>query len=214
MVAGKLVLGQGGAVGASAALPITSGVVVGGCTTVAVTSATTPCDNGTFNYWAHTKDTFIPQDAPGLTTTQMATDYSTFDPGPKHTCLAGTTPAPLADNQLDFSVGANEGSTNPLTPPNNSGSGAATGAGFVGAFELAPNSSYACISKNGTSTGYLIWNNGASSLTVSGITVPSRRWRSKATFFIDANVTISGPQPTAASGSSRTQARCSSAATT
>jgi Tfp pilus assembly protein PilX len=192
MVGGKLVLGQGGSVGASAALPITSGVVVGGCTTVAVTSATTPCDNGTFNYWAHTKDAFIPQDAPGLTATQMATDYSTFDPGPKNTCLAGTTPTALADNQLDYSVGATEGSTSPsVTLPNNSGSGAATGSGFTGAFELTPNSSYACISKKGTSTGYLIWNNGASPLTVSNITVPSKTLAINGNVFIDANVTIS-----------------------
>jgi hypothetical protein len=186
MVGGKLVLGNGGSVGASAALPITSGIVVGGCTTVAVTSATTPCDNGSFNYWALTKDAFIPQDAPGLTTAQMATDYSTFDPGPKHTCLAGTTPAPLSDATFDTSISTNEGSTNPLTPPDNSGS-ATNGT----AFELVPGTSYACISKNGTSTGYLIWNAGASSLTVGGITVPSKTLAINGNIFIDANMTIS-----------------------
>jgi hypothetical protein len=43
MIGGKLVLVGGSKIGADSLHPITSGVVVGGCTTVSVSSATTPC---------------------------------------------------------------------------------------------------------------------------------------------------------------------------
>jgi hypothetical protein len=178
MVGGKLFL-TSGSVGASAAVPITAGVVAGGCTTVSIASSTSPCDNGTFHYWTGTKDTFIPQDAPALTSEQMTSDYSSFDPGPNHTCQTGTTLAPLAASAFDSSTGG-------ASEPDDSGS---TSAG--NAFQLVPNSSYACISQSGASTGYLIWNNSSnSSLTVNGITVPAKTLAINGNMFFDSDVTI------------------------
>ena len=51
-------------------------------------------------------------------------------------------------------------------------------------------SSYACISQSGTSTGYLIWNNGASSFTVSGVTVPSKTLAINGSVFIDGDLNV------------------------
>jgi hypothetical protein len=199
MVGGKLVLsGSGSSVGdysTSPVTPITSGVVVGGCTTGSVTSAASPCSNGSYRYSVKTTDTYVSNDSPSASPTDQANDYSQFDPGPMHTCQAGTTPAPLADSAFDSSIAANEGSTNPLTPPDDSGSGT-NGT----AFELTPSFSYACISKNGVSAGYLIWNNNSSgSITVSGITVPAKtlaiggNYQGSGTgaIFFDSNLTIS-----------------------
>ncbi len=178
MVGGKLYL-SAGTVGASALAPITAGVVVGGCTTVSISSQASPCDNGTFHYWVKSKDTFVPQDAPTLSPAQTAADYASFDPGPVHTCQPGTTPAPLADGAFDNDVGASE--------PDDSGSGSSGTA-----FELVPNSSYACISKNGPSSGYLIWNNASSgSITVDGVTVPPKTLAVNGNLFFDSNLTIS-----------------------
>jgi Tfp pilus assembly protein PilX len=189
-VGGKLVLGASDTVGdwsTSPATAITSGVVVGGCNSTGVTNATSPCDNGSFKYKVGKTDSFVSQDDPEITDSQVATDYSTFDPGPKHTCTSGTTPAPLADAAFDSNIGASEGATSPsVVLPDNSGS---TTSGT--AFELVPNFSYACISKNGTSVGYLIWNNGSTSLTVSGITVPAKTLAVNGSVFFDSNLTIS-----------------------
>ena len=182
-VGGKLYIPAGGQIGASSVLPITSGVVVGGCTSVSVSAATTACGSGSFNYWVGTTSAYISQSAPGESASDIMNDYSTFDPGPKHTCLAGTTPAPLADNKFDFSIVAGEGTT---VAPGISGSGSSGGA-----MELAPASSYACISKNGASAGYLIWNNGASPITVSGITVPAKTLAINGSIYFDSDVTIS-----------------------
>jgi Tfp pilus assembly protein PilX len=187
MVGGKLILsGSNTEVGWDSSHPITSGVVVGGCNTTAVTNATTACDSGSYRYWVGTKDTFISQDAPTLTNAQIAQDYSTFDPGPKHACLAGTTPAPLAASAFDSTVSANEGSTNPLTLPDVSGS-VTSGT----AFNLTPSSSYACISQNGVGTGYLIWNNNSSgNITVSGVTVAPKTLAINGSIFFDSNISI------------------------
>jgi len=184
MVGGKLILsGANSSVGADSTHPITSGVVVGGCNKTGVANATSPCGNGTFNYWVRNSESFIPQDAPVLTNAQMEQHYSNDDPGPRHTCLAGTNPAPLADNQFDFSVGGTEGVS---TLPDNTGSGSAGGT-----FSLTPNASYACISKNGTSTGYLIWNNNSSgSITVNGVTVPSKTLAVNGDVFFDSNISV------------------------
>jgi Tfp pilus assembly protein PilX len=183
MIGGKLILsGPNTRVGADAGHPITSGVVVGGCNTTGVANATSPCGNGTFNYWVTNSESFISQDAPVLTNAQIEQHFTNDDPGPKHTCLAGTNPAPLADNQLDYNVAGTEGVS---TLPDTSGSGSSGGT-----FTLTPNSSYACISKDGTSVGYLIWNNGNSSITVSGVTVPAKTLAVNGSIFFDSNVSV------------------------
>ncbi len=168
-VGGKLVLsGSGSKVGTDLLHPITSGVVVGGCTVVGVTAGGIPCSSG-FNYWVKTPDQFVPNDAPSLNAAQMATNYASFDPGPRHTCLAGViSPGPpLADSVFDnLSLVSGE--------PDTSGSVVAGGA-----FELAPATSYSCISKNGAAVGQLTWNASTRQLTVNG------------SIFVDGNMTIS-----------------------
>ena len=99
MIGGKLVLsGAGSEVGVDSAHPITSGVVVGGCTTVSVASSTSSCSPAGFNYWVTTTDTFVPAQAPTATATDIASDYANFDPGPNHACAAGGLPASTFDN--------------------------------------------------------------------------------------------------------------------
>jgi Tfp pilus assembly protein PilX len=171
-VGGKLVLLGGSKVGADSTHQIASGVVGGGCTSVSVSSSTTPCSPNGFNYWVKTTDTFIPNDAPTKTPAQAASDYANFDPGPKHSCEAGTNPPPLAASVFDNDTAGNLGNE-----PNDSAS----------SFELTPNSSYSCISQNGASVGQLTWNNSTKTLTVNG------------SIFIDGNLTIS--QPTTYTGS-------------
>jgi len=184
MVGGKLILsGSNSAVGADSLHPITSGVVVGGCNKTGVANSTSPCGNGTFNYWVRNSESYVSQDAPTLTNAQIEAHFANDDPGPRHTCLAGTNPSPLADNQFDFSIGGTEGVS---TLPDNTGSGS-----VGGTFNLTPGSSYACISKNGASTGYLIWNNNSSgSITVSGVTVPAKTLAVNGTMFFDSNISI------------------------
>jgi Tfp pilus assembly protein PilX len=170
-VGGKLVLNGGSKIGADSAHPITSGVVVGGCTTVSVTSTTSSCSGGGFSYWVNKADTWVSNQAPGETDADIANDYATFDPGPKHTCQTGTTPSPLASTTFDNDTTFNRSAAS---------------------FELTPSSSYACISSSGTSKGYLIWNNNSSgSITVSGITVPAKTLAINGSIFFDGNVTIS-----------------------
>jgi hypothetical protein len=148
-VGGKLVINgnNGNSIGVSASVPITSGVVVGGCTNVSVSSSTTPCASGSYKYWVTTTDTFSTQSAPSQTTADIQKDYAAFDPGPKHPCQAGTTPAPLASTVFDNN-----------TVYDNS----------AGSFELTPASSYSCISQNGSSVGQLTWDNTAKKLTING----------------------------------------------
>jgi Tfp pilus assembly protein PilX len=148
-VGGKLSINgsNGNSVGVSAGTPITSGVVVGGCTNGSVSSATTSCTSGSYKYWVTTADTYTSQSAPTQSASDIQLDYNGFDPGPKHPCQAGTTPPPLAATVFDNN-----------TTYNNS----------AGSFELTPASSYSCISQNGASVGQLTWDNTAKKLTING----------------------------------------------
>jgi Tfp pilus assembly protein PilX len=174
-VGGKLVLsGSGTSVGDFATnpvTPITSGVVVGGCTAVSVTSVTGSCVTGGYQYKATTLDTFVQNDAPSQTTADMLNDWQTFDPGPNHTCLSGNHPnAPLADSVFD-----NDTASQLATEPNRT----------AASFELVPTTAYSCVSKNGSGVGQLLWSPtssgscGCGTLTVNG------------SIFIDGNLTIS-----------------------
>jgi hypothetical protein len=155
MIGGELVLsGPGSKVGADSSHPITSGVVVGGCTTVSVASATSTCAPAGFNYWVTTLDSFVSTAAPVATASDIAADYASFDPGPNHACASGGLPASSFDNDT-------------------------TQNGTNASFELLPNSSYTCISQNGSSVGQLTWNNTTKQLTVNGA------------IFLDGNLTIS-----------------------
>lgn len=161
-VGGKLILIGNSTIGADAQHPITSGVVVGGCSFVSVSSPTTSCGP---NYFVKNPETFILNDAPAFSQTQMANAYATFDPGPKHPCAAGNNPnAPLAASVFD-----NDTALGLSTEPN------ATAASF----ELTPNFSYSCISQSGASVGQLSWDNSTKRLTING------------SIFFDGNLTIS-----------------------
>ena len=142
MVGGKLMLGSN-RVGADSTHPITGGVVVGGCTTVSVASATSSCTPASFNYWVGTTDTFVSAQAPEQLGSDIAADYANFDPGPKHSCAAGGLPATTFDNDT-------------------------TQNGTNASFELLPASNYTCISQSGASVGQLTWNNATKQLTVNG----------------------------------------------
>ena len=168
-VGGKLVLNGGSKVGLDSSHPITSGVVVGGCTTGTVSSSTTPCSSG-YSYWTGKTDNWVANSAPAMSASDIAADYAASDPGPKHGCTAGTTPSPLGATAFDNDTTQNASAAS---------------------FELMPNSSYACISTGGTSVGYLIWNNGFSTITVSGVSVPSKTLAIKGNIFFDGNITIS-----------------------
>ncbi len=147
-VGGKLVLVGGSTIGASSTQPITSGVVVGGCTTVSVTASTSPCSPTSFSYWVKNSETFVPNDAPAISSTQAAKDYASFDPGPDHPCAAGNNPfPPLASSVFD-----NDGVYT---------DSAAT-------FELTPGYSDSCISQSGASVGELSWDNTQKKLTING----------------------------------------------
>lgn len=138
-VGGKLVLLGGSKVGADSAHPITSGVVVGGCTTVSVAASGAPCTSG-FNYWVKSSDTFVPNEAPAQTADEIARDYATFDPGPKHRCAAGSNPF---DNDTVMNASAPT-------------------------FDLTPATSYSCVSQGGASVGQLVWDASAKRLTING----------------------------------------------
>jgi Tfp pilus assembly protein PilX len=196
-VGGKLILsGSNSAVGdygTSPATGITSGVVAGGCNTTGIANATTSCTSGSYRYAVKATGTYYPQDEPEMSDAQIKSNYSTFDPGPLHTCMSNTTPAPPNANAstFDYNLASGEGST---AMPDVSGLSSAGAA-----FELTPSSNYACIAQGGLQTGYLIWNNGASSITVTdgtqnsfhSITVPSKYLAIGGSIFIDANMTIS-----------------------
>jgi hypothetical protein len=179
-VGGKLVLNNGSSVGdftTSPATAITSGVVVGGCTTGTIASTATSCTAGSYKYKATTLDTWVSTSAPSLSQADQATDYATFDPGPKHACLSTVTSPgpPLASSVFDYSPAASG-------EPNLSGSGTAGGT-----FDLTPNSSYSCISTYGSTIGELTWNN--SSSTVNG--VPGKTLKIAGSIFIDGDIQIS-----------------------
>jgi Tfp pilus assembly protein PilX len=148
-VGGKLSLsGSGTSVGdwtTSPVTPITSGAVVGGCTNGDVTTATTTCNSTNYHYSVKNTGSFISQSDPERSATQIASDYTTFDPGPKHACANGS---------INFD-----------TSPN----GASEPDGNSTAFELAPTSSdYTCVSTSGSSVGQLSWNHTTHVLTVNG----------------------------------------------
>jgi Tfp pilus assembly protein PilX len=144
MVGGKLVLsGSGSKAGTDSTHPLTSGVVVGGCTTVSVSSATTACDSGSYSYWVGTKDTFIPQDAPEMQTADITNDYNNSDPGPKHSCASGG----LGPTTFDTDT----------TVQNSNAS-----------FELLPNTTYTCVSAVQGGTGVMSWNNTTKILSING----------------------------------------------
>jgi hypothetical protein len=143
-VGGKLVLLGGSHVGQDSTHPITSGVVVGGCTTVSVNATTSDCNPTGFSYWVNKSETFVDNDAPGLTADDIATKYAEADPGPTHPCASGST---LSQTAFD-----NNGVQD---------TSAAT-------FELTPSTSYTCVSSSGSSVGQISWNATSKQLTVQG----------------------------------------------
>jgi Tfp pilus assembly protein PilX len=148
-VGGKLSLnGSGSSIGdygQTPAVPITSGAVVGGCTNGDVTTATTTCNSTSYRYSVKSTGTYIPTSAPEVSDADAASDYNTFDPGPKHACANGS---------INFD-----------TTPN----GASEPDGNSSSFELAPTSSdYTCVSTSGASVGQLSWNHSTNTLTVNG----------------------------------------------
>ena len=150
-VGGKLSLsGSGTSVGdwtTTPVTPITSGAVVGGCTNGDVTTATTTCNSTNYHYSVKNTGVFIPQSDPERSDTQVASDYTTFDPGPKHACANGTM----------------------STAFDSSPNGASEPDGNSATFELAPASSdYTCVSQSGASTGQLSWNHTTGVLTING----------------------------------------------
>ena len=150
-VGGKLSFsGSGTSVGdwtTTPVTPITSGAVVGGCTNGDVTTATTTCNSTNYHYSVRNTGSFISQSDPERSATQIASDYTTFDPGPKHACANGTM----------------------STAFDSSPNGASEPDGNSTAFELAPTSSdYTCVSTSGASVGQLSWNHTTHVLTVAG----------------------------------------------
>lgn len=201
-IGGSLYYGGNGDFIGTSTTSIYSGVVQMGCATTltqfqsATAASPAPaCVNGTTpSYHVQNVGSYISQDDPELTSAQAEKDYSNFDPGPKHTCLAGTTPSPLNANQLDFSVAANEGSTTVPdsngTMPDNTGSGSSGGV-----LDLTPSTSYACVSQSGLNTGYLIWNAGSSAInvTVGSVTVAvaAKQLAINGSVFIDGPIKVS-----------------------
>jgi hypothetical protein len=162
MVGGKLVLSGSGTSAGLSSHYLTSGTVVGGCTTVSVSSTTTACGTST-NYYVTGHDTFVPTEAPEMTSTEIGTAYSTADPGPNHACATGG----LASTAFD-------------------GDGVQNGTNA--SFELLPNNgTYTCISQSGSSTGRLTWNGTGS--TWNG--VPAKTLLITGRVFFDGNLTIS-----------------------
>ena len=146
MVGGYLYL-AGGNVG-STTTPITSGVVVGGCSASKTGTGASACAGGAWNYHVGITDTFIARDAPEETTSDIQKDYAAFDPGPSHHCATGNNPyAPLANSVFDNN-----------TSYDNS----------AGTWILTPASSYTCNSTSGSGVGQLQWNNTTKVLTING----------------------------------------------
>ena len=195
-VGGTLYYGSGNDFIGSSTTPLYSGVVQMGCSTTAtqlanatLTAPAPACVNGSNPiYYVANAESYISEDDPELTDAQAEKDYSNFDPGPKHPCLAGTTPSPLTTSQLDWAIGASEGTTNNM--PDNSGSGSSGGV-----FDLTPSSSYACVSQSGLNTGYLIWNAGSSAITVTvgsnSVSVPAKYLAINGSIFIDGPIKVS-----------------------
>jgi hypothetical protein len=143
MIGGKLVLsGSGTKAGTDATHTLTSGVVVGGCTLVSVSSATTTCSAST-NYYVGTPDIFVPAAAPEMLSADILADYNSSDPGPKHPCAVGGLLASTFDN---------DGVQN----------------GTNASFELLPATSYVCVSQSGTTIGQMTWVSATKTLAITG----------------------------------------------
>ena len=153
MVGGKLILSGSGTSAGTSSKSLTSGVVVGGCNTTGVANAGTTCNSST-HYYVGSTDTFVSTAAPEQQATDIANDYANFDPGPKHPCATGGLPSSTFDNNTTQDASA-------------------------ATFELAPASSYTCVSQSGSSVGQLSWNSGTHTLTING------------SVFIDGSLTIS-----------------------
>lgn len=155
-VVGRLVYsGNNTKVGASSTQPITSGIVGQGCST-SITGTLKTCA-GNFNYWVRNTDSAETLTAP---TADASTWYQDADPGPKHPCKSGTTPAPLASSTFDNDTVQNDS---------------------AGTFNLTPSTAYSCLSQTGT--GQLTWNpptgnQTAGTLAISGVV------------FIDGSLTL------------------------
>jgi Tfp pilus assembly protein PilX len=142
-VGGRLLLsGSGTKVGTDSTHGITSGVVVGGCSTVSLLSVTA-CNSGSYNYWVKTADSFVQNDEPERSAADITKDYGAFDPGPQHACAVGGLPSSTFD-----------------------GDGVQNGTNAT--FELTPSASYTCVSQLGAAVGQLSWNNSTKVLTVAG----------------------------------------------
>jgi hypothetical protein len=120
---------------------------------VSVSSTTSACNSST-NYYVNSVDTFVATAAPEQLASDVANDYANFDPGPNHPCAAGGLPAST------FDTNTTEGDS-------------------TATFELLPNSTYTCVSQNGSNVGQMSWNNSTKVLTING------------SIFIDGNLTIS-----------------------
>jgi Tfp pilus assembly protein PilX len=142
MVGGKLILSGSGTSAGTSSKSLTSGVVVGGCNTTGVANAGSTCNSSTHYYVAST-DTWVDARAPVQLASDIASDYTNFDPGPNHHCASGGLANSVFDND---------------TTQNNS----------AGTFELLPSSSYTCVSQSGSSVGQLSWNNSTKVLTING----------------------------------------------
>jgi Tfp pilus assembly protein PilX len=122
---------------------ITSGVVGGGCNTK-TGNATTACTNYDYHVRATSQlTTFLPP-------SPDANAYNVSDPGPKHTCKLGTSPAPPSSGNPFESAGSTVQDTS------------------AALFDLTPATSYSCLSNTAGSTAQLTWNASTSALTISG----------------------------------------------
>ncbi|HEY2373240.1 MAG TPA: hypothetical protein VGH82_11970 [Gaiellaceae bacterium] len=144
MVGGKLILSGSGTSAGTSSKSLTSGVVAGGCNTTGVANAGGTC-NSTTHYYVTGTDTWVDAKAPVQLASDIASDYTNFDPGPNHFCASGSG---LGSTAFD-------------------GDGVQNGTNA--SFELTPSSSYTCLSQNGgATTGQLSWNNSTKVLTVNG----------------------------------------------
>jgi Tfp pilus assembly protein PilX len=142
MVGGKLILSGSGTSAGTSTKSLTSGVVQGGCNTTGVANAGGTCNSST-NYYVSGTDTWVDARAPVQLASDIASDYSNFDPGPNHHCATGGLANSVFQNH---------------TTKNDS----------AGTFELVPNSSYTCVSQSGSSVGQMSWNNSTKVLTING----------------------------------------------
>jgi Tfp pilus assembly protein PilX len=152
-VGGKLVLaGANTSVGYkdpwNNVFPITSAEIAQGCSTTAAGSPV-PCTNPPFSWWVRNTGPFVPVTPPEVTNADADNMYNNADPGPKHPCKAGTSPAGL-----------------PATTFESTGNTARDNS-VATVFNLTPAYSYSC--QSATGTGALTWDDTTNQLTISGI---------------------------------------------